>query len=195
LLILYPIHPSNGEGTLSLNDRIGLILHDRDDRSEELLTNFAFTLHESGVNIGGLVQRSVQIDNGKSVMDLIDIRTRHEFRISQNLGEGSNACTLDLAGLAEASQVLRREIDTGVDLLVINKFSGAEFTGSGLEAETFDAISRNIPILTSLARRYRAHWIELTDNAGTVISPTLADLHQWWNRLVSAKSDVQRIEP
>ena len=175
---------------MSVNDRIGLILHDRDDRSEELLTAFAFALQDSGVNIGGLVQRSVRGNNGKNVMDLIDIRTRHEFRISQNLGVGSDACALDPAGLAEASQVLRREIAAGVDLLVINKFSGAEFTGCGLEAETFEAIGRDIPILTSLARRYQEHWVDLTENAGTVIYPSLPALHLWWNKLVSPKIDA-----
>jgi len=164
-----------------VNERIGLILHERGDKSEELLLNFAFALRAEGVDIGGLVQRSSIAANGKPEMDVIDVRTGAEFRISQNLGTGSSACCLDPAGLAEASQVLRREIAAGVELLVVNKFSGAECEGGGVAAETFEAIAQGIPVLTTLATRYRERWDALTESAGTLLEPDLDALRHWWN--------------
>ena len=163
-----------------VNAQIGLILHERGDSSEDLLADFAFALRAAGVDVGGLVQRSSVAENGKAVMDLIDIRTGETFRISQNLGAGSSACCLDPAGLAEASQVLRREIETGVALLVVNKFSSAECDGEGVAAETFEAIVRDIPVLTTLATRYLDRWTELTEGAGTLLDPNAAALWRWW---------------
>ena len=177
-----------------VDDRIGLILHERGDGTEELLMQFAFDLLDKGVNVGGLVQRSVRGPTGKNIMDLIDIRTKDEFRISQDLGAGSDACSLDPAGLAEASQVLRREIESGVALLVVNKFSGAECSGEGLAAETFEAIAQGIPVITSLAVRYQDDWNLLTESAGTLLQPNLAALWSWWTGLTQATALEQEIQ-
>lgn len=174
-----------------VNAHIGLILHERGDSSEELLFRFAFALRAKGVDAGGLVQRSSTATNGKPEMDLIDLRTGREFRISQNLGAGSTACCLDPSGLAEASQVLRREIAAGVDLLVVNKFAGAECDGGGLAMETFEAIAAGIPVLTSLATRYRERWDVLTEAAGTLLEPNEDALWRWWAEV----SQEQKVAP
>jgi molybdopterin-guanine dinucleotide biosynthesis adapter protein len=159
---------------------VGVILNEAGAATEPLLADFAAGLRVRGVDVGGLIQRSRVGDAGKPVMDLVDIRTGEEFRISQDLGSASAGCNLDTSGLADASRVLRREIAAGAQLLIINKFAGQECDGGGLAPEMFDAISRGIPVLTSLAPRNRPRWDVLTGNAGQMLAPRAEALWQWW---------------
>ncbi|HXP95282.1 MAG TPA: DUF2478 domain-containing protein [Telmatospirillum sp.] len=164
---------------------IGVILHERADGSEELLMDFVSALRAEGWDVGGLAQKSVKTSSHHNRMELIDIRTGSAFSISQNLGVGSDACCVDPAGLAAASQVLRREIEQGVALLVISKFAKAECEGKGLLPETFEAISKGIPVLTTLATRHKPQWDEIIGDAGEMLAPRMEILRQWWNRVNS----------
>lgn len=161
--------------------KIGVIVHQPGDNSEELLARFAATLRQRGVNVGGLVQRTQAVANGKPTMILVDLRTGAEFRISQNLGAGSTSCCLDPAGFADASMVLVREIAAGADLLVINKFAGTEAEGRGFAPELFEAIASGIPVLITVAERYRPRWDALTDRAGTPLLAVEKELWRWWS--------------
>ena len=164
---------------------VGLILHDGEEHVAGLLAAFAAELRGLGVDVGGLVQRDAVDAAGRPRMELVDVRGGEVFPISLDLGAGSDSCSLDTAGLAEASVVLRREMAAGVALLVVNKFSSRESEGEGLAAEMFEAIAGGIPLLTTLSRRHRERWDEMTGGVGTMLPPERAALHAWW-RAVSA---------
>ena len=160
---------------------IGVMRHEKGDGAERVLAEFALGLRAAGKNIAGLVQRSRRDAEGRRAgVALIDIRTGSAFRISQELGAGSTACSLDTQGLAEASAVLRREIEAGVALLVVNQFGETESIGGGLVAETFEAISKGIPLLTSVATCHLAAWEAMTEGAGEKLAPTPEALQRWW---------------
>lgn len=162
---------------------IGVLLHEKGDDGSTILASFALGLRAGGANIGGLVQRTAHSEAGKRAVMLIDLRTGASFRISQDLGPLSTACSLDPQGLAEASAVLRREMAAGVDLLVVNQFGEMEAAGGGLVAETFEAASRGIPLLTSLATCHRAAWEAATEGAGEMLDSSPEALKAWWERL------------
>ena len=162
---------------------IGVILHSGRSGSEALLERFATGLREQGVTVGGLIQRSVPLPNGHSRMELVDLISGRRYLISQDLGPGSSSCCLDPRGLAEASEVLRREIARRPALLVVNKFAGAESEGKGLLTDMFDAVDHGIPVLTCLSQRYKAQWDLLTGGAGTMLAPDDASLRAWWSSI------------
>ena len=166
---------------------IGFIQTEKNDGSEDLLNLFAQDLTRKGWNIGGLVQHSSKTAQGSSLMELIDIRTGERFIISQPLGPDSSGCCLDAGGLCDSSAVLRREISAKVDLLIINKFAVAEAEGKGLLQELFMAVEHDIPILTSVASRYRPDWDHVMADCGHAIQPNLADLHHWWESVSAAR--------
>ena len=159
----------------------GVVLHESgDDTASVLLAAFAAELRAAGVDAGGLVQRDGVDALGRSRMELVDVRTGEVFPISLDLGPGADGCSLDAAGLAEASRVLRRETAAGVALLVVNKFSTRECEGEGLAAEMFAAVTQGIPVLTSLSRRHRAGWEAASGGAGRMLPPDLTALRAWW---------------
>ncbi|WP_185961502.1 DUF2478 domain-containing protein [Telmatospirillum sp. J64-1] len=162
---------------------IGVILHPSGSHTEELLGAFAEELRDRGVRVGGLYQRSGTDPNGKSRMELVDIAEGKVYLISQNLGRFSQACCVDPGGLADASMVLRRDMERGLDLLIINKFARHESLGRGLTAELFEAVSRGIPVLTAVSHRYKAAWDELTDCAGDILAADPDALRSWWAKV------------
>ena len=44
----------------------------------------------------------------------------------QDLGHGSTACRIDQAGVLLASEAVRRDIDTGCNLVLLNRFAKLE---------------------------------------------------------------------
>ncbi len=160
--------------------RLGVILHEQRELRERLLARFAATLRDDGVDVGGLVQRTSQDANGRPRMELKDLRSGRIYLISENLGAGSTACCLSAPALAEASQVLRREMERPPELLVVSKFAGLEAEGRGLAPEMFEAVTRGIPVLTTLAWRHKPRWDALTGRAGTMLPAEEEALWRWW---------------
>ena len=163
--------------------RIGVILHPGKSGVEALLEGFALSLRDQNVAVGGLVQRLIPMNDGHCRMQLVDLGEGSHYGISQDLGPGSDSCRIDPRGLADASQVLRREIERSPDLLVINKFAGEESEGRGLLSEMFEAIAQGIPLLTAVSHRYKPKWDILMAGAGTFIEPSEAALWAWWRGL------------
>lgn len=164
---------------------IGIIVHQRSDDAEELLARIVAGLRDKGLRLGGIYQQtSIAADGGKQ-MAVIDIASGRKVAISQDLGPGSESCCLDPSGLAEASALLRREIDRRVDLLIISKFAGLEAEGRGLAPDLFHAITCGLPVLTLLSDRYLADWRTLCGDIGDRLPPTEEAVLRWVDALPS----------
>ena len=159
---------------------IGVVYGESSLIGPDLLPAFAARLTAQGRQVGGLIQRGRVVPAGPDIMELVDVRTGDAYAISQWLGAGSTACRLDMAGLSAASAVLRREIATPPDLLIINKFAKAEAEGGGLLQELFQAVQAGIPVLTTLAPKHLTAWRQLMAEYGQMLPPRPAALEEWW---------------
>lgn len=160
---------------------IGCVIYGPDQPPEALLAEFAATLAARGFRIGGLTQDTRTGDDGcKCSMVVTELDTGRQLSLSQDLGTGSNACSLDPAALAEASGALRRAVASGVDLLFVNKFSKAEKAGRGLSAEMLEAMAAGVPLLTALPGVFMEDWVQFTGGRGAVLMPTRQALWRWW---------------
>ena len=163
--------------------KVGVVWHDGDPHVEALLADFAADLRGQGIDVAGLCQRKFDVGRRKPRIELFNLRTGQAYLISQNLGASSQSCVMDPGGMAEASAALRAEIERGPALLVVNKFGCLETQGGGLVEDLFEAIARDIPVLTSLAARHQAEWTEMTGGVGTMLTADKAALWAWWNGL------------
>ncbi|GAA0590157.1 DUF2478 domain-containing protein [Caenispirillum bisanense] len=175
--------------------RIGVVVHDRGDEGEDVFAAFIrdVLLPRAGdCRIGGLYQETVRNPAGPNLMELVDVGSGARFAISQRLGSGSDSCCLDPRGLADASAHLRAVLESGVDLLIANKFAGAEADGEGLAPEIFEAVSRGIPVMLLVSRRYLPAWLAAAGGLGTQIAPRPDAMWAWVAGLglpVAAASD------
>jgi molybdate transport system ATP-binding protein len=161
--------------------RLAAILYGPGDDADALLDDFVQGLALRGVRVGGIVQRNTRDEIGrKSGMDVIDLGNGDTISICQDLGSGSTACKLDAAGLAEAGMAVHRAIAAHADLIVINKFSKQEASGSGLRDELAEAITSGIPVLTAVPRKCIDDWRVFTGGVGILLQPSRPAMEAWW---------------
>jgi len=154
---------------------IGAVVYPPDLRPEALLAAFAARLTERGFRLGGLLQ-----ETGDGDMALIEVDGGRRLSIKQDLGPGSESCSLDVSALAEASEALRRAVENRVDLLLVNKFSHQERGGRGFAPEMLTAMAEGVPLLTAVPAAAVADWTAFTGGGGQLLAPTEAALWRWW---------------
>ncbi|GLH77563.1 hypothetical protein SSBR45G_24710 [Bradyrhizobium sp. SSBR45G] len=171
--------------------RLAAILYGPGDDADTLLDAFVQGLVQRGVRVGGIVQRNTRDEIGrKSGMDVIDLANGDRISICLDLGSGSTACKLDAAGLAEAGMAVHRAIAAHADLIVVNKFSKQEASGSGLRDELADAITSGIPVLTAVPQKCIEDWRDFTGGLGTLLSPSQPAMEAWWHDLNSRREPI-----
>ncbi|RRD58738.1 DUF2478 domain-containing protein [Comamonadaceae bacterium OH2545_COT-014] len=152
---------------------------DGDHTAEILLEHTARRLQHAGWPVGGLVHRLDRYPNGNKRMCLHDLRNGQVFEISQDLGGASQACSLDLRGLALASSALRQALTDRVALAVINRFGNAEAEGGGFTQEFAAFAAAGIPVLTAVAARHLESWRRFTGGAHDELPAQAGALYQW----------------
>ena len=127
---------------------VGVLLYDGTTEPHSILMETVERLRERGVTVGGLLQRrGERLADGKRGMWLDDIATGDAIRLDEPRGAGAGACRLDVDGLARGAWLLRRDIDAGQSVIVVNRFGSQEAEGLGLRAEIAEAICSGAVVL------------------------------------------------
>ncbi len=147
--------------------------------SQRHLIAFARKLLAKGLRVQGLIQETRREAGRKTAMELVEIDSGKRFSIKQNLGQ-SASCQVDVQGVADATQCLRRALAERPDLVVVNKFSHLESEGQGLAHEMLALMAEEIPVLTTVAPDYREAWERFTGGMAVLLAPSEAALQDWW---------------
>ena len=86
---------------------------------------------------------------------------------------------------------VHRAIAAHADLIVINKFSKQEASGSGLRGELADAITSGIPVLTAVPQKCIEDWRSFAGEFGTLLPPSRSAMDEWWLMLSSKAGSVR----
>ncbi len=163
---------------------IAALVYKPTDHIEPILLEAARTLAARGVRLGGVLQHDIASATPDPCgMELEDLASGERFALSQELGSGSEACRLDPASLAYAAMAVRAALESGVDLVVINKFGAQEAVGSGLRHEMGLAAVSGVPVLTAVGERFLPEWQQFTGNASTLLEPSAQAILDWWTGL------------
>ncbi len=165
-------------------NHVAAILYRPEDDVDALLAGFASALVRNGERVGGIVQRNLKDEAGRSNgMLVVDLMNGREISICQPLGRGATACKLDPAGLAEASLAVSRAIADDADLIIVNKFSKQEASGHGLRSELADAIMAGGPVLTAVPEKCLDAWTQFTGDRGTTLLCAPHVVEDWWREV------------
>jgi hypothetical protein len=130
-----------GEMDDAHSTRVAAYCYDATDRAERTLARAIGCVRESGVSVGGLLQRAGdRLPNGKRQLWLEDIASGESVRLDEFRGAGSVACVLNTQALAQGAVQLRAAIDARPDLVMISRFGSVEAAGGGLRAEIAEAV-------------------------------------------------------
>jgi len=160
---------------------IAAVVSSEPDVADGLLAEFALRLGQQGWCVLGLVQHSRRGSGKRKQMTLMDLNDPTRcFPISQDLGVGSSACSLDPAGVAAAGVVLRNAVGRKADLAIANRFGILEASGGGLIDELLALMSEGTPLLIVVAERYLDAWRIFTGGQGVELPPRIEALEAWF---------------
>jgi len=116
-----------------------------------LLFQLAHRLISDGLRVCGTVQINTERQReGPCDMDVRVLPDGPVLRISQNLGLGARGCRLDSAALESAVGLVAKSLQTGADLLIVNKFGKRESEGGGFRPVIAEALAAGVPVLVGL---------------------------------------------
>ncbi|SFB72263.1 DUF2478 domain-containing protein [Tropicimonas isoalkanivorans] len=130
---------------------LGYLVAEGRGAADTMLQEVAACLLDQGVRLVGAIQVNLETDpHRKCDMDLHVLADGAIIRISQNLGALSEGCRLDPDGLERAVGLVAAALESGPDLLIVNKFGKQEADGRGFRPVIGAALAAGIPVLTAV---------------------------------------------
>jgi hypothetical protein len=167
-----------------MNARIATIVHADRRAADVLVAEFATALIGAGRKVHGLIQQRPADDKTSTV--LLDLHDGACYPLFQNLGAGTQSCSVDTAGVAAASIALRRALEAHADLAIANRFGPLEAGGAGLAAEMLALMAEGIPFLTIVADDHLPAWRHFTGGMSVELPAERAALDAWFAGLTKA---------
>jgi len=149
---------------------LGFVTGGERGQADEVLAEVALRLRAEGVALAGVVQVNDEFDPARPChMDLHILTGANVVRISQNLGALSKGCRLDPAGLEQAVGLVAQALETGPDLLIVNKFGKQEADGRGFRPLIGQALAAGIPVLTAVNTANRPAFEAFAEGLGVAL--------------------------
>lgn len=159
---------------------VAAVVYGPGSRIEEFFANLAARLRADGMKVSGLLQHSLRArEEDRCSFEMEDLGQGVRYRISQDLGAGSDACSIDHAAIASASVVLRRAILDAPDIVMVNKFGALEASGEGLREEMNAIVAAGLPMLTTVNREQLDDWRVYVGTQGAELPMDLDVVVAW----------------
>jgi hypothetical protein len=172
---------------------LAAVIYQTGFRIDAFLATIACSLRAEGFKLAGTIQENASgAETSCSAMTLVDLASNVRFAISQDLGSAALGCRLDPRGLAEAESPLAATLDTGPDLVILNKFGKAEAEGGGLRNTFIRAIETGIPILTAARPPYTEAWNRFHGGLAVDLPPDFDTVRSWCRSAATSTEDRQR---
>lgn len=132
--------------------RIASVTAEGRGETDRILAELAEVLAASGVRTAGIVK---QLEHESAFENGCDMIVRvlpdgPQIPITQPLGEGSNACRLDPAGIAAAVGEVENGALELAEVFILNKFGPEEAEGRGFREAIARALEAGTPVLVGL---------------------------------------------
>lgn len=147
--------------------------------TDQLLFTLAQDLAALGYRTCGTVQ--INTERGAHPCDM-DVRVLPDgpvLRISQNLGRDAKGCRLDPSALETAVGLVELRLESGADVLIVNKFGKHEADGRGFRTVIAEAILREVPVLIGVNSLNLNAFQEFVGPQATRLEPSGKVLIRW----------------
>jgi len=159
---------------------LGAVRYERGFDVDAMLRTTAEQLRERGLTVSGVVQHNRAPEKGYDAdVNLIDLGTGQVMAITQDLGPHAQGCSLDQSRLLEAAGIVSRAIETGSDLIIINRFGRSEAEGEGLLSSIAEAVTAGVPVLTSVRPPFLDAWRDFHGGLATELPPSPWAVLDW----------------
>ncbi|OWY01451.1 MULTISPECIES: DUF2478 domain-containing protein [Thioclava] len=162
---------------------IGFITCQERGAADKLLAQLADRLLSQGRDVIGMVRAEVpqRFECEMHLRILPDGETR---TISQDLGQGAGACSLDAGALEEVVAQVGHALEMAQPgtIVILNKFGKQEAAGRGCRDLIAQAMASDFPVLLSVPPETRADFAAFTDGLAEEILPDIQALEAFLSR-------------
>ncbi|MEM7642183.1 MAG: DUF2478 domain-containing protein [Pseudomonadota bacterium] len=160
--------------------RLAYTMTDGSGELDPLLHDTARAAIAAGWRLAGIVQVNRDVPGTERCdMDAVVLPDGPTIRISQSLGPAARGCRLDPEGLETAVAAAEARLETGVDVLVVNKFGKHEAAGRGFRPLIAMALDRGIDVLVGVNRLNVAALDDFSGGLAEALAPDRDALLSW----------------
>jgi hypothetical protein len=175
----------NGAMTFDAQCDLAALVYEPHQNPDVVLRAFASDLNAHGHRAVGLVQVGHHcVDSNLSALL---VHTGEQVPLLQDLGTCATGCRLDVGRLLEAGTRIANAIETGADIVIINRFGKQEREGKGLAYLIERALDADIPVVIAVSSHRFADWIKFASGMSVKLACDRASLDAWW-RAVSRRN-------
>lgn len=167
----------------SQRDVAALVYDDHQD-PDTVLRDFAADLNAQGFRAVGMVQAGQCADSSLSAV-LVD--TGEKLLLAKDPDPNASGCQLDIDRLQNAGARIADALESGADLLIINRFGKRERDGKGLAYLIERARNADIPVVIAVSGHRYQDWIDFSGGTSEKLACDRSALDMWW-RNVSART-------
>jgi Protein of unknown function (DUF2478) len=160
-------------------DLAALVYDDQDD-PDAVLRDFAADLNAHGFRAVGMVQSGQCADSSLSA---VLVHNGETLLLAQPPSPGATGCKLDLARLQDAGARVAGALDSGADILIVNRFGKRERDGKGLGYLIERALDSDIPVVIAVSRQSFADWIKFAGGMSVKLACERQALEAWWRNV------------
>ena len=158
---------------------------------DTMLCTLANRLRDEGYRLAGSIQHNTAVP-GSPCSDMIieDLASRQRIDVSTPLAMAGGGCRLEPAALEDAAGLVAASLESGVDLVMINRFGKQEMAGNGFRAVIETAVAREIPLLIALNGVHGALWNEFHAGHAETLPANPAAIETWCRAVLPAHVPV-----
>jgi nucleoside-triphosphatase THEP1 len=171
------------------SDLAALIYDDLHD-PDAVLRDFAADMNAQGFRVVGMVQAGQCADSSLSA---VLVHSGETLLLAQDFDPNASGCRLDIDRLQNAGAQVADALDSGADLLIINRFGKRERDGKGLGYLIERAVDAGTPVVIAVSKDRLADWTAFAGETVKLACERSA-LDAWW-RDVSARTSKNSKRP
>jgi nucleoside-triphosphatase THEP1 len=156
---------------------LAALVYEADQDPDTVLRDFAGDLGARGFRVVGMVQAGQCADFSLSAML---IHSGEKLLLAQDFDPASSGCRLDLGRLQNAGVRVAEALESGADLLIVNRFGKHERDGKGLSHLVERALGADIPVVIAVPGDRFADLIKFADGMSVKLRCSRAALDGWW---------------
>jgi hypothetical protein len=168
---------------------VALVYDDQQD-PDAVLRDFADDANAQGFRVVGMVQAGQCADSSLSA---VLVHSGETLLLAQDFDPNASGCRLDIDRLQKAGARLADALDSGADLLIINRLGKRERDGKGLGYLIERARDADTPVVIAVSSHRLADWTTFAGETEQLVCERAA-LDAWWRGVSTRRSKASSLE-
>jgi hypothetical protein len=169
-----------GDTTLPVQCDLAALVYDEQQDPDAVLRDFAGDLNSRGIRAVGMVQAGQCADSSLSA---VLVHNGETLLLAQDFDPAARGCRLDLDRLQNAGARVADALESGADLLIVNRFGKRERDGRGLAYLIERARKADIPVVIAVSSERFTDWIKFAGGMSVKLACDRSALDGWWRNV------------